>query len=132
MEEKVMATRRLTSISATVALIAVLGGCATTEEEKPRTPADVMREHASERQQDVELQKEIAKDWDEAKELIESGKQDLKEGREKVEKAEQLMREGQEQIQRGETKIVQGNQQAREARQRFQQHFPGLEIDPQE
>lgn len=102
-----------------------LTGCS----DDPETTADVMRDDASEGQAQVDMKKQIAKDWERGKEMIASGAELVEEGAEQVESAQEEFESGQKTIEHGEQKIAEGQKLVNESERKFQELYPGVDLN---
>lgn len=110
---------------AMVLFFLALSGCSDDQE----TTADVMRDDASEGQTQVDMKKQIAKDWERGKEIIASGAELVEEGAEQVESAHHKFESGQETIKRGEQKIAEGQKLVNESERKFRELYPGVDLN---
>ncbi|MBS3762884.1 MAG: hypothetical protein KGZ25_06225 [Planctomycetes bacterium] len=103
-----------------------LGGC-TSKPTKPTT-ADLMKQHATDLQSDVNLRNQLAKEWERAQDLIARGQKRVKNGEKRVKAAERDLKRAQEDIERGEREIAEGQKLVNESERKFRENFPDLEI----
>jgi hypothetical protein len=91
----------------TMSLTACAGG--------PPTMGDFMRQHATDEQALVDLQRQLAKDWARGSELVVSG--------------EKRVKSGQAEVERGEQEIAEGTSLMQESERLFRERFPQLRLD---
>lgn len=110
----------------------VLSGCAS----KPTT-ADLMRGHAAELQEEVDLRNQFAKEWEKGTKLISSGEKRVDDGEKRVKSAERDLKsaqrdlkEGQADIKNGTRDIAEGQRLVRESERKFRENFPEPVIKP--
>lgn len=104
-------------------VIATLVGCTSAP-----TTGDRMRTHAAVVQDQVDLKKELAKDWDRGTNLVQSGEKRVKGGEKKITSAERDLKEGRDQVERGNQEIAEGRKLMQESKRRFHETFPDLEL----
>jgi exonuclease VII small subunit len=112
-------------------LLAGLTGCASNGS-GTATPADLMREHASEAQAEADAREELAQSWERGQELVDSGNQKIESGERRMRRAEQDLERARQQVEEGNREVVEGNQLAREAERQFSQRFPGVAVQPED
>ncbi|MEO8419316.1 MAG: hypothetical protein ABI475_11395 [Methylophilaceae bacterium] len=100
-----------------------LAGCAST----PNT-ADIMRAHAADAQDQVDLKNQLAKDWSRGAKMVQSGEKRVKNGEKKVKSAENDLKDGQAQVEQGNQEIAEGRKLMQESEQHFHENFPKLEL----
>jgi septal ring factor EnvC (AmiA/AmiB activator) len=113
----------LSGASISICLFA-LTGCAS----KPTTAADLMRQHATEVQSQVELKNQAAKDWEKGTKLVATGEKRVKDGEKRVKAAERDLKRGQDDIARGKQEISDGQKLINESERKFRENFPELDI----
>ncbi len=91
----------------TVSLTACAGG--------PPDMGDFMRQHATDEQVLVDLQRQLAKDWARGSELVVSG--------------EKRVKSGQAEVERGEQEIAEGTMLMQESERLFREKFPTLRLE---
>lgn len=101
-----------------------LTGCASNQ-----TTADLMREDASTGQAQVDLKKQIAKDWEKGKKLIATGENRVEDGEKQVKSAEGNLEQGQEKIQRGRREIAEGEKLILESERTFRKDYPEVDLN---
>jgi ActR/RegA family two-component response regulator len=106
--------------------IATLAGCAS--DPPAATPADVMREHASEAQAEADSREALAEEWERGQKLVESGNQKIESGERQLERAQRDLERAREQVQEGTREVAEGEQLARNAELQFSERFPGVVI----
>lgn len=100
-----------------------LAGCAS----KPTT-ADLMRQHATEIQSQVDLKNQAAEDWEKGAKLAAAGEKRVKDGENRVKAAERDLKRGQDDIARGQQEISDGQKLMNESERIFRENFPELDI----
>ncbi|MBN1474887.1 MAG: hypothetical protein JW914_09745 [Syntrophaceae bacterium] len=110
-------------ISISLCLFA-LAGC----ESKPTT-ADLMKQHATEVKEQVDLINQLAKDWENGAKLVATGEKLVKDGETLVKSAERDLEKGQDDIKRGRSEIAEGQRLIDMSEKKFQENFPGLDIN---
>ena len=102
-----------------------LAGCAS----KPTTTtADLMRQHATEVQSQVDLKDRLAKDWDKGADMVATGEKRVKDGENRVKAAERDLKRGQDDIARGKREVSDGQKLINESERIFRENFPELDI----
>ena len=91
----------------TVSLTACAGG--------PLDTGDFMRQHATDDQVLVDLQRKLAKDWTRGSELVVTG--------------ENRVKSGQAELERGRKEIAEGEMLMQESERLFREKFPQLQLD---
>lgn len=118
----------LTSRSAIGLCVLALAGCAS---DGPTTTADLMKGHANDTEDRVELQNQLAHDWETGRDLVADGRERVAEGEEQVKSARRAIERGQEEIERGQREIVEGRNLIAESERSFRAHFPDRAINPE-
>jgi peptidoglycan hydrolase CwlO-like protein len=101
-----------------------LTGCAS----KPTT-ADLMRQHGAELKSQVDLKKQLAKDWDNGTKLVATGEKRVKKGEKQLKSAERDLKKAQDEIKRGTSEIAEGQKLISESNKIFRVNFPELDIN---
>jgi septal ring factor EnvC (AmiA/AmiB activator) len=114
----------LSAVSIGLCLFA-LAGCTS----KPTT-ADLMRQHATDVQSQVDLKNQAARDWEKGTKLVATGDKRVKDGEKRVKSAERDLKNGQDDIARGQREISDGQKLINESEKIFRENFPELEIEP--
>jgi septal ring factor EnvC (AmiA/AmiB activator) len=110
-------------VSAISLSLMIVAGCAGKS-----TIADLMRGHATEAQEQVDLKSELAKNHETGQKLISSGEKQVKDGERRVKNAERDLKRGQDAIEKGNREIAEGQKLIQDSEQRFRENFPGLDI----
>lgn len=114
----------VSGISLSLCLLA-LTGCAS----KPTT-GDLMRQHATEVQAQVDLKNQAAKNWEKGTKLVATGEKRVKAGEKRVKSAESDLKRGQDDVERGKREIAEGQNLINESEKSFRESFPGLDLNP--
>lgn len=114
----------VSGISLSLCLLA-LTGCAS----KPTT-GDLMRQHATEEQAQVDLKDQAAKNWEKGTKLVATGEKRVKAGEKRVKSAERDLKRGQDDVERGNREIAEGQNLINESEKSFRESFPGLDLNP--
>lgn len=101
-----------------------LTGCAGNQ-----TTGDLMRDDARTGQTQVDLKKQIAKDWENGKKLIATGENRVEDGEKQVKSAERNLEQGQDEIQRGRREIAEGEKLVLESERTFRQDYPEVDLN---
>lgn len=96
------------------------------------TTADVMRGHASEAQDQVNLKNELAGEWEKGSMLLRNGEERVSTGEKLVRSAEKDLEDGREMIETGNEEIEEGRKLMRDSEYRFRTNFPGFDISTTE
>jgi hypothetical protein len=94
-----------------------LAGCASA----PPTSGDLMRDHGTQAQSQVDRKYHLAKDWDRGSKLVASGEKRLEAGARRV-------KDGERDIEGGKREISEGQKLIQDSERRFREEFPGLDI----
>jgi hypothetical protein len=92
-------------------LMLSLAACAKS----PPDTGDFMRQHATDEQTLVDLQRQLAKDWTRGSELVVSG--------------EKRVKSGQAELERGQQEIAEGKMLMQESERLFREKFPLLKLE---
>ena len=102
----------------------VLAGCAS----QPKNTADLMKQHATEMNAQVDLKNQLAKDWENGTKLVARGEKRVKDGEKRVKSAERDNKRGQDDILRGRSEISEGQELIHMSKTKFRENFPELDI----
>ncbi|MBN1548223.1 MAG: hypothetical protein JW902_16350 [Syntrophaceae bacterium] len=118
--------RKLIIISNIIFIVAIITLIAC--ESKP-SPADIMRQHASEVKEMADLANQLAKDWERGLKLVQTGEERVKSAEKKIKSAENDLMKGKEELDLGNKEISEGNRIMQESERRFRENFPGRQIE---
>jgi len=110
---------------AVAVLATALAGCTAKT-----TTGDRMLQHATDRQVNVDLKEQLAKDWNRGSKLVATGEKRVKDGEKRVKKAEKELSKGREAIDRGRKEMSEGTQLVADNEHHFRASFPDLAIQP--
>jgi hypothetical protein len=97
--------KKLGILCAGVVLMVSLAACAGKHDK-----GDFMRQHASDKQEVVDLQKKLAKDWTRGSKLVVSG--------------EKRVKSGQQELDRGRQEITEGKKLMQDSERIFRENYP--------
>lgn len=117
--------QRLYALALCGMLVSAVGfwGCASK-----KTPGDMMRMHADERAELVEIKKQLADDYERGEKLVKTGEKRMKKGEKRIRSAEETMKQGREDMDAGKREIEEGRRLMRQSEQTFRQTFPKLPL----
>ncbi|GGW52036.1 hypothetical protein [Alishewanella tabrizica] len=111
-------------LAASITLLSVIG-CSS----KPTT-ADLMRSHATDAQTQVDLKKQLAKDWEKGTKLVSSGERKVSDGQKRIRNAERDLERARKQVETGNKEIAEGSKLVADSERVFKETFPTQNTNP--
>jgi len=111
-------------LAASITLLSVTG-CSS----KPTT-ADLMRGHATDAQAQVDLKKQLAKDWEKGTKLVSSGERKVSDGQKRIRNAERDLERARKQVETGNQEIAEGSKLVADSERVFKETFPTQNTNP--
>jgi exonuclease VII small subunit len=105
--------------------VAILAGCSGSS--TPST-ADLMRDHATAAQAQIELKKKLASQWERGSELLKEGEQRIKDGEKAIRDAERDLEKARDLVERGKSDVSEGKKLMDESERLFKENFPGMDL----